>query len=46
MAFLREREPDAEIGYSILCYELSQGDIDRALAGPPPEMTPPGSPGG
>lgn len=38
MAFLREREPDAEIGYSILCYELSQGDINRAFAGPPPEI--------
>jgi hypothetical protein len=41
LAFLREREPEVEIGYSILCYELTQADVTRALSGPPPEMTPP-----
>jgi len=45
LAFLREREPDEEIGYSILCYDLSQADLNRAFQGPPPEMALPGSPG-
>jgi hypothetical protein len=45
LASLREREPDAEIGYSILCYELSQADAERALQGPPPEMALPVAPG-
>ncbi len=35
-AFLREREPDETINYSILVYHLSDADIARALQGPPP----------
>jgi hypothetical protein len=35
-AFLRRREPDAEIGYSILAYRLSDDDLTRALFGPAP----------
>lgn len=38
MAFLRGREPDAEIGYSILCYDLSADDLLRAFEGPAPEI--------
>jgi hypothetical protein len=37
-SFLRAREPDDEIGYSILVYRLSDQDIARALDGPPVEM--------
>jgi hypothetical protein len=33
-AFLRERNPDAMIGYSILIYRLSAGEIEKALNGP------------
>lgn len=37
-AFLRRRQPDATIGYSILIYRLSAGDVSSALNGPaPPE---------
>lgn len=36
-AYLRLRRPDAVIGHSIFVYRLSQGDIDAALFGPPPE---------
>jgi hypothetical protein len=36
-SFLRLREPDAEVGYSILIYRLTDDDVRRALAGPPPE---------
>jgi len=39
-AFLRQREPDEEINFSILAYHLSAGEIARALDGPPPEMGP------
>jgi len=39
-AFLRQREPDEEINFSILVYHLSGADIARALDGPPPEMGP------
>ena len=35
-AFLRQREPDATIGYSILVYRLSDADVDRAVNGPAP----------
>jgi hypothetical protein len=35
-AFLRQREPDDEVGYSILIYRLSDADIQRALRGPRP----------
>lgn len=37
-AHLRTREPDAQIGYSILIYRLSDDDVERAVAGPPPPM--------
>jgi hypothetical protein len=35
-AFLRQREPDAQIGHSILVYRLSDADVDRAVNGPAP----------
>ena len=34
LAALRQREPDASIGYSILVYRLSDADVDRAVNGP------------
>ena len=37
-AFLRQREPDDNIGYSILVYHLSTDDLLRALDGPPVEL--------
>ncbi|HEY4308636.1 MAG TPA: hypothetical protein VGN12_04205 [Pirellulales bacterium] len=37
-SFLRQREPDDEIGYSILVYRLTDDDVARALDGPPGEM--------
>ena len=36
-AYLRQREPDDSIGYSILVYRLTDADVSRALDGPPPE---------
>lgn len=36
MAFLRGREPDATVGYSILIYRLTESDVHLALNGPPP----------
>jgi hypothetical protein len=39
-AFLRQREPDANVGHSILIYKLSNEDIKRALEGPPAELLP------
>lgn len=36
-AFLRQREPVANIGHSILVYELSPEEVRAALDGPPPE---------
>ena len=45
LAFLRPREPSAEIGFSILCYDLTEDDLRQAFEGPPPEPTPPGHPG-
>ena len=38
ISFLRLREPDSEINYSILIYRLSAGDLDRAIEGPPIEL--------
>jgi hypothetical protein len=38
-AFLRQRDPDATIGYSILVYRLSDADVDRAVNGPAPKPT-------
>ncbi|HZL99129.1 MAG TPA: hypothetical protein VFD43_02660, partial [Planctomycetota bacterium] len=35
-AFLRGREPDAQVGYSILLYRLSAEDAAAAVYGPPP----------
>jgi 4-amino-4-deoxy-L-arabinose transferase-like glycosyltransferase len=35
-AFLRHREPDAQVGYSILIYRLTDADVDAALNGPAP----------
>ncbi len=37
-AFLRRREPDDEVGFSILVYRLTDGDLAAALDGPPPEL--------
>ncbi len=34
-AFLRRREPDARVGYSILVYRLSDTDVEQALRAPP-----------
>jgi hypothetical protein len=36
VAFLRGREPDAMVGYSILIYRLTDADVALALNGPPP----------
>jgi hypothetical protein len=35
-AFLRRREPDAMVGYSILIYRLTDADVSLALNGPAP----------
>jgi hypothetical protein len=37
-SFLRQREPDFEINYSILVYRLEASDLARALDGPPIEL--------
>ena len=39
-AFLRQRHPDDQVGYSILIYRLSDEDVQRALNGPPAELWP------
>lgn len=39
-AYLRKREPDDNINYSILIYRLTDADLARALDGPPPELGP------
>ena len=40
-AFLRRApQPDAEVGYSILLYRLSDEDVRRTLEGPPPQPLP------
>ena len=38
ISFLRQREPDSEINYSILIYQLSTADLERAIEGPPIEL--------
>jgi Dolichyl-phosphate-mannose-protein mannosyltransferase len=38
-AFLRHRSPEAEIGYSIFVFDLSGEEVNRALYGPPAELT-------
>lgn len=35
-ASLQERTPDAEVGYSILIFRLTDNDVRNALEGPPP----------
>jgi hypothetical protein len=37
-AALRQREPDAHVGHSILIYRVPQSDLDRALNEEPPEL--------
>ena len=37
-AFLRQREPDDTVGFSILMYRVSDNDLARALDGPPAEL--------
>lgn len=37
-SFLRQREPDFEINFSILVYRLQKSDLNRALEGPPVEI--------
>jgi len=39
-AYLRQREPDDFVGYSILIYRLSDAEAHRAIHGPPPELKP------
>ncbi len=39
-AFLRQREPDANVGGSILVFRISAADLGQALAGPPAEFEP------
>ncbi len=39
-AWLRQREPDDEVGYSILIYRLSDADVQQALSGSPVELLP------
>jgi hypothetical protein len=37
-AYLRQREPDDNVNYSILVFRLTEADLARALEGPPPEL--------
>ncbi len=37
-ALLRQREPDAMVGYSILIYQVSPEELKQALFGPPAEL--------
>ncbi|HEY4311714.1 MAG TPA: glycosyltransferase family 39 protein [Pirellulales bacterium] len=37
-SFLRQREPDDQVGYSIMIYRLTDADVDAALDGPPCEL--------
>jgi hypothetical protein len=39
-ASLRYRSPDTQIGYSIFVFDLNEDEINRALFGPPVELTP------
>ena len=39
-AYLRHREPDDNVNYSILVYRLTKNDLAQALDGPPPELGP------
>ena len=40
VAFLRRRQPDAMIGYSILIYRLTDADVAQAVNGPAPAGSP------
>jgi hypothetical protein len=35
-AYLRQRRPEANVGHSILIYRLTDDEVARAVAGPPP----------
>jgi len=39
-AYLRQREPIANLGNSILVFQLNQRELDQALYGPPPDLAP------
>ena len=39
-AYLRKREPTANVGNSILVFQLNQQELDQALYGPPAELAP------
>jgi hypothetical protein len=39
-AYLRQREPIANLGNSILVFQLNQRELDQALYGPPAELAP------
>jgi hypothetical protein len=39
-AYLRHRTPDAQVGYSIFVFDLTDNEVDRALYGSPAELTP------
>ena len=38
LAYLRHRQPDANVGYSILIFRLTAEEIEQALNGPPVEL--------
>jgi hypothetical protein len=40
MAYLRHREPDDQVGWSILIHRLSDAEVQAALDGPPSELVP------
>jgi hypothetical protein len=40
MAYLRHREPDDQVGFSILIHRLSDDEVRAALDGPPAELAP------
>ncbi len=39
-ALLRQREPNDEVGHSILIYRVSKEELEKAIFGPPPELHP------
>ena len=39
-AYLRHRRPTAQVGYSIFVFDLNEDEINRALYGPPAELSP------
>ncbi len=39
-AYLRRREPDGNVGYSILIYRLTDAEVQDATTGPPVELVP------